>query len=152
MTGAAKEWLGVLSGEIEAGAAKDAARVAAQLVARTDATGLRRQVTRLDGRLQKLTVGWTEGLVPDAAYAATRDQLAGEREALVAQARVAEGKARALTRPPAPIVTALLESWDTAEPAALRDLLSGLVARVVVDRPARGPVAVTVVPIEALQR
>lgn len=150
--GVVKEWLSVLAGEIEADAARESVRAAAQVVARTDAAELRRQIARLDGRLQRLTAGWTDGLVPDSAYAATRDQLMGERDGLVERARGAEEKVRGLTGPAGPRVTALLESWDTAEPAALRDLLSGLVARVVVDRPESGPVAVRVVPLEGLAR
>ena len=146
-----KEWLAVLAGQIESSAAREAVRAAAQVVAHTDATALRRQVTRLEARLAKLTVGWTEGLVPDQAYATTRDQLQGEQAALLARAREAESRSRSLDRPAAPMVTAILESWDTQEPAALRDLMSGVIARVVVHRPEDGPVSVSVEPLDGLE-
>lgn len=149
---AVQDWLAVLAGEIEASAAKESVRAAKQLVARADAAELRRQILRLDGRLAKLTEGWTDGLVPDSAYAATRDELGARRGQLVARAREAEERTRAMSLPAGPVVTELLESWDTSPPAALRDLLSVLIARVVVERPAKGPVRVRVVPVEELAR
>lgn len=147
-----QQWLAVLAGEIEQSAAREEVRAARQLVARTDATDLRRQILRLDGRMTKLTAGWTDGLVSDREYASTRDELAAQREVLVERARDAEAKSKTLQQPAGPVVTALLESWDTSPPAALRDLLGVVIARVVVDRPARGPVLVRVVPVEALGR
>lgn len=144
-------WLADYAGEVEEQAARQAVRSAAQLVARTDATGLRRLVVRLDERLNKLTVGWTEGLVPDAAYAATRDQLTAEREELVMRAQEAENRSTALRRPAMPIINALLKGWDTMPSSARRDMLSHLVRQVVVVRPASGPVQVRVDPVVALE-
>jgi len=144
-------WLASYAAEVEEQAARQAVRAAAQLVARSDATDLRRQVVRLDERLNKLTAGWTEGLVPDAAYAATRDQLTAQREDLVVRAREAEGRSVALKRPAAPMVTELLATWDEKPAAGIRDMLSHLVRRVVVVRPVDGPVEVRVEPVVDLE-
>ncbi|WP_157936906.1 recombinase family protein [Geodermatophilus chilensis] len=145
------QWLARYAAEVEDQATRQAARQAAQLVARSDATDLRRQVLRLDERLNRLTVGWTEGLVPDSAYAATRDELAAKRDELVGRAREAEEMSTALQRPAMPIVTALLDRWDELPAASRREMLGHLLRRVVVVRPESGPVRVEVEPVHALR-
>lgn len=145
-------WLADYASRVEEHAARQQVRAAAQLVARSDATELRRQVVRLDERLNKLTAGWTDGLVPDAAYAATRDQIAGQREELVVRAREAEEKLVSLEGPAMPIVTDLLGSWDRRPAGVRRDMLAALIRRVVVVRPPVGRVTVRVEPVTGLDR
>ena len=144
-------WLAGYAAEVEEHAARQAVRAAAQVVARSDAAALRRQVVRVDERLNRLTAGWTEGLVPDSAYAATRDELGAERDRLLGQVREAEERSKTLQRPAMPIITALLADWDTMPAATRRDMLSQLVSRVVIVRPADGPVEVHVEPVIDLQ-
>jgi DNA invertase Pin-like site-specific DNA recombinase len=138
------DWLSQLAGEVETRAAAEASRTAAQLVSHTDAEDLRRQVLRIDERLAKLTLGWTDGTVPDAAYTAARDQLATQREELQARARDAERDARLLDGPVMPVVFDLLERWDEMPVAGRRELLRTLIRKVEVQRPERRGDLVTV--------
>jgi site-specific DNA recombinase len=131
------DWLSQLATEVETRAAAEATRTAAQLVARADATDLRRQINRIDERLSKLTLGWTDGTVPDAAYATARDQLTAQRTELAARALEADRETRTLDGPAMPIVADLLEQWEIRPVAARRDMLRQLMRAVVVHRPDR---------------
>jgi len=131
------DWLTTLVTDIEERSAAEAARTAAQLVARSDAADLRRQALRLDDRLTKLTLGWTDGTVPDAAYATARDQLTAQRVDLERRARAADEDEHALSGPSGPIVRELLDRWDRMPVPGRRDLLRTLIQQVVVHRPER---------------
>ena len=142
------DWLADYASEVEAAAEREASRTAAQLVARTGAEQLHRQIARLDERLTKLTTGWTDGLVPDVAYAASRDELAARRQELVARAREAEAEQRALDGPAMPVVIGLLEEWEELPVVARNATLRQLIRQVTVRRsPRRGvPSRIVVVP------
>jgi site-specific DNA recombinase len=129
------DWLQEIAGEVERRAATEAARTAAQLVARSDVEELRRQILRIDDRLTKLTLGWTDGTVPDAAYTTARNELTARRAELVTQARDAEETEGALVGPMVPVVEELLESWDEIAVAARRNMLKSLIRAVVIHRP-----------------
>jgi len=142
------QWLTDLVDEVETRSAAEASRTAAQLVARTDADDIRRQMLRIDERLAKLTLGWTDGTVPDAAYTRARDELQTQRAQLGERAAAAADDERSLSGPATPIVRQLLARWDTMSVAGRRDLLKLVVKQVTVHRPERrgDPVTLTVVP------
>jgi len=134
---AVRDWLTRFVEEVEVRAGAEATRTAAQLIARSDADDLRRQANRIDERLAKLTLGWTDGIVLDAAYTTARDQLTRQRAELETRARVADRDAQTLAGPALPIVHDLLEQWDIRPVVARRDMLRHLVRQVVVHRPER---------------
>jgi DNA invertase Pin-like site-specific DNA recombinase len=106
-----------------------------------------RQLDTTRARLAKLTLGWTDGLVPDSAYATARDELLTLEQDLTARITTATHEATVTRLPAAPIARRLLDEWDDLPLAIRREIASGLVARVVVNRPPdRGPVTVTVEP------
>jgi site-specific DNA recombinase len=137
------DWLASIVSEVEERSVVEATRTAAQLVARTDAADLRRQVLRLDERLTKLTLGWTDGTVPDAAYTSARTELADRRAELVARARDAETDERDLDGPAVAVVRDLLDRWDEMPVAGRQALLQTLIRAVVVHRPERRGQVVT---------
>ena len=145
------DWLADYAAEVEEAAGREASRVAAQLVARTGAEQLHRQIARLDERLTKLTTGWTDGLVPDAAYAASRDELTAQREGLLARAREAESEGRALDGPAMPVVIGLLEEWDDLPTVALNATLRQLIRQVTVYRSGRRGVPSTIVVVPRVE-
>lgn len=143
------DWLAGLADEVEAaGATAEAGRAAAHLVAQSDAADLRRQLVRLDERLAKLTLGWTDGTVPDAAYARARDELTGRQAELAARVAELAEDDRALAGPALPVVQHLLDRWDELPVPERRDLLRSLIRGVTVHRPERrgDPVAVAIAP------
>lgn len=111
-----------------------AARDAAQVVAVADARDLARQVTRVDDRLTRLTLGWTDGTVPDVAYRAARDELDDTRAALVVRLAEAERDTARHALPLRPSAVTLLGLWDTVPARECRDLLMPLVREVLVHR------------------
>jgi hypothetical protein len=132
------EHLAELVDGVEGAAAQHAARAAAQTTARADATALAREVTRLDQRLAKLTFGWTDGLVPDDAYRATRDELTTARDTAQAQLARLETERARRKQPAAPIARGLLAEWDTLPVRERREMLRSLIRAVVVVRPTGG--------------
>jgi len=141
------EHLRALVGAVEDAAARHAARAAAQTVARADAVALARQVTRLEERLHKLTVGWTDGLVPDEAYRAARDELSADRDQAQAELLRLEQEREWRKRPALPVARGLLAEWDTLPVRERREMLRSLVRAVRVVRPEAGPVRVEVDPL-----
>ena len=141
------EHLRGLVGAVEDAAARHAARASAQTVARADAVALARQVTRLEERLHKLTVGWTDGLVPDEAYRAARDELSGDRDRAQAELLRLEQEREWRKRPALPVARGLLAEWDTLPVRERREMLRSLVRAVRVVRPEAGPVRVEVDPL-----
>ena len=97
-----------------------------------------RQLDTVRARLAKLTLGWTEGLVPDGAYATARDELTRREAELLERAAAAERIATVTRLPAAPIARGLLDEWDTLPLAERREMLTHLIARVVVHRPIEG--------------
>lgn len=141
-------WLAQFASDIEARAAARVGHRKAGQLARLDARQAARQVRQIDERLEKLTLGWTSGLVPDVAYAATRDEL----QLLHNEARRELEKAQALAATPAPTPPSktLLDSWGTTLPVkARRDILATFLERVEV-WPTEGRGRPRVVPVPHL--
>lgn len=141
------DWLAMLASDVDAVAAREHARAAAQIVATSDAQVLARRIVALDEQLNRLTGGWSQGLVPDAAYRATRDEVAVARAALVVDLAAVEGDIAARGQPVAPVARTLLGEWDVLPVAKRRQLLGDLLSAVVVVRPPRrgGSVQVRVI-------
>lgn len=105
-----------------------------RVVLRSETQDLSRRIARADERLVRLTSGWTEGLVPDGAYRATRDEIEAVKAHLVQQLADAEAAAsRVPARPSVPM--GLLQVWDGMPAARQRAVLRGLIDRLRVLRP-----------------
>lgn len=105
-----------------------------RVVLRSETQDLSRRISRADERLVRLTSGWTEGLVPDSAYRATRDEIEELKGHLVQQLADAEADAeRVPARPSVP--QGLLQAWGGMPAARQRAVLRGLIDRLRVLRP-----------------
>lgn len=144
--GAVVAWLEEVAADVDA--AIDLSLAAASKASRRKDDGgqLEREVATLDEQLVKLTVDLASGLVPEAAYLAARDVIAGKRDAKAA--RLEEIRRQAATprsdRPQA-AAAALLRDWDLLGVAQRREALRRLVARVVVT-PGRPHGVIEIVP------
>lgn len=136
--GAVVEWLRAVASDIDRAAALEAERAAAVTVAKVDAENVARQVTRLDAQLDRLTLGWSDGLVPDESYRRTRGQLDQRRGELLSRLAELEGEQRESPVGVAGVAATLLQEWDLLPVRERRELLSSLIAQVRVVRPLAG--------------
>jgi len=139
------DWLAGLAGDVEAAAAAHAATAAAATASRADTARLARDVAALDAQLVALTRQLAAGLVPDAAYAAARDEILAARADAAGRLEAAEDRARAVAARPGAAARDLLADWDLLPVAVRREALRALIARVEVTC-GRPRAAVRVVP------
>lgn len=104
---------------------------------KVEAQRLARDVAALDRQLVALTEHLVSGLVPEAAYAATRDQLMGRREILVRELERMETAVTGTVDDPSGAARGLLAEWDELPVEMRRLALRRLIARVNVDVAAR---------------
>lgn len=126
-------WLHEVASDVT-GAADRAQASAARVERRqTDADLLRREIAAVDKTATDLTLALVEGRVEQAAYDLAYARLAGQREQLQERLRRAARDAVMPTAAmPAASAAALLEQWGVLDVARRRQLLRGLVDRVVV--------------------
>jgi site-specific DNA recombinase len=123
-----------LAEDIDSESKRRQAAAERRVVLRSETQDLSRRIARADERLVRLTSGWTEGLVPDTAYRATRDEIEELKAHLVQQLAEAEtAAARVPARPSVP--RGLLQAWEGMPAARQRAVLRGLIARLRVLRP-----------------
>ncbi|MBD5787143.1 recombinase family protein [Cellulosimicrobium terreum] len=128
--GAVLDWLHTVADDVENRAPRAAAR---RDDARREAQRIAREITALDGQLTALTGHLASGLVPEAAYVATRDDIMGRRHEL--ERGLAEVERLVLHVPddPARLARDALTDWATLPVDAKRAALRQLVHAVVVD-------------------
>ncbi len=140
-------WLATVADDVDAAAIIEGHRATVTRRDDADAVKAERQLDTTRARLAKLTLGWTEGLIPDGAYATARDELTHLEEQLLVRSSKARRNATVTRLPAAPIARGLLAEWGTLPLAERRELLGRLITRVTVHRPpAAGRVTVTVEP------
>ena len=118
-------WLGTIAHEVEQGADADAAAGAKAIRRAADAKRLGREIDELDQALTRLTAARADGLVPETAYAAARDEIEQQQRTLDARHREAALDANAGV--PARIARQLLDEWDLPvehRRGMLRELIS----------------------------
>ena len=103
---------------------------------------LGRQITKLESKLDQLTLKMLDGTVPQDAYARLRDDLATQKSPLEAAFRAASV---AVTKPPATLVPELLENWALLPVETRRDILTRLIRFIEVE-PGRPRAVITVHP------
>lgn len=139
------QWLAEVAADV------DNVRVAAETAgvdARVEAQRLAREVAGVDAQLVRLTEQLVAGLVPEQAYAGTRDVLMARRGTLVAALEAAEAATVRTVEDPSGVARGLLAEWKGLAPEGRRAVLRSLVARVDVDVAAR---RATVVPAWAVR-
>lgn len=144
---AVKEWLTTVATDVDEAARLAEARSIATRRRDGDRERATRQLDTVRARLAKLTLGWSEGLIPDGAYATARDELTGREAELLEQVAKAQQIATVTRLPAGPIARGLVADWDVLPVAEARETLTRLIDRVRVDRPTDGgPVTVHVEP------
>jgi site-specific DNA recombinase len=129
---AALEWLRVYASDVDRSAGLAASQRAARVTAKATVTRLARAVAQLDGELARLTREYTRGVIPEGAYAATRDELLAERStAQVALDQAA--RAASPAGPPRKVAADLLARWRSID-VADRNRICRELLRVVVSR------------------
>lgn len=124
-----------LADDIDAVRKRQAQAAERRVVLRSQTQDLSRRIGRANERLARLTSGWTEGLVPDSAYATTRDEIQDLLARL--QGELADAEQFVERIPSRPQVPAgLLAAWDRMPADAQRAVLRGLMERLNVIRPA----------------
>lgn len=134
------EWLADIAAEVEPVANQVQHRSPGRRRTR-DAEVTAREIAKLEQQLVTLTVQHSAGVVPESAYIAARDQIAGERDLL--EQRHAQEVLAASQSEAGPIAADLLRLWDSLLVAERRAILRSLIRRVEVTpgRP-RGTVAI----------
>lgn len=130
--GAVVEWLEGLASEVDK--AKDAALLAgARRSSReAEAQRLAREVTRAEEALTRLAVGNASTPLPAGVYEASVAELSAQLAALRDAQAEAQRQARASIDDPAATALGLLEAWDEWPVEVRRQILRGLLARVLV--------------------
>jgi len=126
--GALMDWLHTIAADVDnlipAKAAQDDG-------ARQEVERLRRQRHDLDLALTNLTVQLATGVVPEDAYTAARDQIAGRRAQVSAALEDAQRVLVEIPEDPSGLARTLLDRWDDlpidSRRAALRQVLHGVV-------------------------
>lgn len=105
-------WLQELADDLEDAVDLSLAAATKNHTLTADADTIRREIARLDTQLMRLTRGLASGLIPEAAYAATRDDLAADRDLAEQQLEQITARASAArTIRPQAEAAALLEHW-----------------------------------------
>jgi hypothetical protein len=112
--------------------------------ARLEAQRIAREITGLDRQLGALTEHLVSGLVPESAYASTRDGILARRRRLEAGLAAAERLIVTVPDDPSRIARELLADWDTLPLDARRSTLRSLISHVKVEFEARRAVVVPV--------
>lgn len=131
------QFLRTVAGDVDDSAQRAAKAQRTRRVAKDEVRDLARRIETADKRLTKLTLGWTEGLVPDAAYQASRDELVATRSRLAQELVAAESTVVRVPQRPS-VAPGIAAVWDRLPVASQRAILAPLVDRVVVHRPADG--------------
>jgi site-specific DNA recombinase len=126
-------WLDLQTAEVDMAAKRQAKAAAARVATAADTADLARRITQLDARLDKLTAGWAEDLVPDGTYQRTRDEIKESRRSLVDQLVVAERRLQVGVASTIP--AGLVDAWPDMTVPEQRSVLAPLIADVVVMRP-----------------
>lgn len=141
-----RTWLEDLATETDAAVDLALAAERKTNASRRDADRLAHEVEKIDAQLVRLTKGLASGLIPEDTYQATRDELTGERQAMLD--RIADLKRQATAArsdKPQKAARALLREWDVLPVPSRREALKRLVAQVEVT-PGRPRSVVRVVP------
>lgn len=144
-------WLEGVREDVDALALARVAVLAQQKVATVNRENIDVRLRRLDEQMGKLTVGWSTGKVPDAAYDLAAAKFNEEREALVRR-RGRSDPTRATEIDLREMVIGVEELWPDMTVLERREFLSKVIDRVVVVPPevrkigGAGPVRFRVIP------
>lgn len=131
-------WLSGLAADTDAAGRRHAMAVEERGNRRADADDVARRIARQVKRLHRLTLGWTEGLVPDSAYETSRDEIQQVIAGLTAEHD--ELKARMDAVPERPqMPEGLVTLWPDMSVQQRRTVLKPLLAAAVVCRPESRP-------------
>ncbi|MFJ1539369.1 recombinase family protein [Micromonospora chalcea] len=125
-------WLEGMVGDIDAAAKTAREQQRRWDVAEDKAKGLRRQISEQDKALTRLTIDRARNLVPEAAYAAARDNIQAARDRLAAELDQVERDVIPIRHVDPLEYKGLIEEWPTLPVQARRDALRRLVSRVLV--------------------
>ncbi len=128
------DWLTGLAADTDAAGRRHAMAVEERGTGRSEVDDIARRITRADERLHRLTMGWTEGMVPDAAYRTSRDEIETLKARLTADLAEAEQRVRAIPERPR-IPDGLLALWPDMSVGQRHDILQHLLGRAEVHRP-----------------
>lgn len=142
-------WLRELAVDVDAGAAAHDATKRARLRAQVDVEQLVRQVATIDRQLTRLALQHaSEEEMPEAVYAAARDELLGQRKTALTRLEAAKHEADQPAQPPRELSVSLLRDWSVLSVRHRRDVLAQLI-RVILVTPAaqlHGPSTVEIIP------
>lgn len=111
---------------------------AAKVTARSEVEDIARRITRLDERLTRLTIAWSDSQVPDTQYHAAVRETQDIKARLTRELVVAEQRAAAVPDRPS-VSSDLLRQWPRMRADEQRRLLGAFVDRVLVHRPHEAP-------------
>ncbi|GMA26648.1 hypothetical protein GCM10025864_44690 [Luteimicrobium album] len=120
-------WLRDVADDVENTAARAAVEGSD---ARLEAQRIAREITGLDRQLAALTGHLASGLVPEAAYRVTRDEIMERRDRLTSGLAAAERLIVRMPDDPSKIAREVLADWVTLPVEAKRSALRALIARV----------------------
>ena len=135
---AVRAWVEDLATDIDAAVRIEELRKAQRVIQMETAESLDRRISALKDQMGRITVRWSEGKMPDAAYDVAIQQM--DRDLAAMQIRRREAAPRSpLVVDATSVARGLVECWDEAETIELRNLLRSLIHQVRVRRPLRLP-------------
>jgi site-specific DNA recombinase len=136
-----KEWVEELASDVDRTAEIRAKRQQRRVVQLDNVGTLDKKIADLKGRLGRITVRWSSGGMPDAAYEAAVSQLDADLAALVARRRRAAPADR-VEIDPRTIAIDLASRWDDLSVIARRNMLRALIYQVRIKKPSRQGIGV----------
>lgn len=131
-----QEWVSDLAADVDRRAELLAKRRERRVVQLDNVATLDRKITDLRTRLGRITVRWSSGGMPDAAYDAAVAQLDADLAALVERRRRAAPTDR-VEVDPQKIAGDLAADWDDLSVIARRNMLRALIYQVRIQKPTR---------------
>jgi len=133
---AVREWVAELASDVDAGTSAVLKQQRRQVVQLDNVATLERRIEEVTQRMGRITLRWSSGKMPDAAYDAAIAQLDEDLTALRARLK------RAAPAPeppvnPGPLAADLTARWDELTVLEQRNLLRALIHQVRIRKPVR---------------
>lgn len=131
-----REWVTEIATDVSAAAERLARQQQRRVVQLDNVATLDRKIADLRTRLGRITVRWSSGAMPDAAYDAAVAQLDADLAALVERRRKAAPRERVEIDPQS-VALNLVERWEALSILERRNILQALIHQVRIKKPTR---------------
>lgn len=146
LTKAVRSWLHDFISDVERASQATTDIHTKRLRSRTAAVVIEGEIADIERQLVQLTRERLRGIVPEATYIATRDELLAEQESAEARLHAARLDAGTEQKPPVELAVSLLADWDILSAARRRSMLGKLIRNITIHPPDKryGPARIAI--------